>query len=321
MKRLALALPVILILIISGCVIPGTGITIPGIPNIFGPQVKEYESDIVIIRSLEAIPSSIKTGQQIRLISYIQNIGTESVSSVDVDLFDYCSKELFKEVEVKCPGTPYQDSETKCAISNMLPQETVEVDWILTPSDKIELETVCDLKVSSDYQYETTGLTTIHFINSKELQRQLNEGKFSPTTSYIAKGQGPIKAFIEVDDQQPISTVTGDAYTTVSLKLENRGSGFLASHPGYVHIKEVDFGDLDRKDCKFKAGDDIKLIKGKSSALPCDVKIPTDDLVPKETTKQMTVKVSYVYEFRKSAKVTVDKRETDQSPPAPTPSI
>jgi hypothetical protein len=73
MKRLLLLLPVFLIVITSGCVLPG-GIELP----FLGGGVT-YESDIVIVKDIRAIPNSVRAGEQVRLIAYIQNTGSNTV--------------------------------------------------------------------------------------------------------------------------------------------------------------------------------------------------------------------------------------------------
>ena len=332
MKNLILLLTLITIVIISGCTIPGTGIEIPFIPDIFGPATVEYENDVVIIRSLTAIPSTILPGQETHLVAYIQNLGSKTLplddgEPITIELYDYCEGLFPKEnIKVKCPGEKESDlGVLECKIDKLLPQETKEIRWALKPKSDIKLKTTCPLdgmKIYVRYPYRTSGLTTISFIDQREMQRQLEQGTFEKKTSYIVAGEGPVKAYITVEDQQPISTYTG-ATTVIALQIENKGSGFV--YPvevdgKNVHIKaediDINLQDLAHAtdaDCSFnKIGSiyhpehDIRLIQDESSKLLCKIKAPSN--VATETTKTVTVDIKYLYEFRKSVKVTVEPR-------------
>ncbi len=113
-----LPITLFLVLSISGCTnfeIPGIGpICIPGIGNCGGTT--EYENDILIIKTLDAIPQTISTGQQLRLSAWITNNGGETVpqtyfksefqgyyaGKVRIKLYDSCEG-LFEPIKVICP--------------------------------------------------------------------------------------------------------------------------------------------------------------------------------------------------------------------------
>jgi hypothetical protein len=315
MKRLLLLLPVFLIVLTSGC-------TIPGLDNLIGTG-PVYESDVVVIRSMQAYPSVIRTGEQMRLVTYVQNTGDKTVPASDaenikVTLYDHCTG-LFDESSIT-PNCPDGNNEGKtvCNVKQLLPGETKEMDWTLFPNPT-KIATPCELKVSVTYPYTTNGLSTISFVEPKEYQRQLEQGSFSAKAHYTAKGQGPVKAFFSVKDQEPIPAAEG--FTSVSLDFHNMGYGFLAN-PGpatgtvtgprilaesvtmkvpeeLLPVKDCEYG----KDSELKPDEDVKLIKNKRS-LPCKLTIPTD--VDKETTYQLEVSATYLYEFRQKTKVTVN---------------
>ena len=91
-------LALILVLLGSGCTVPILNIEIPGLPDIpgfGGPTVVQYEHDIVVIESLEAIPAEIDAGQTTNIVAYIKNLGDKSIEKpINVNLYDYC-KGLF----------------------------------------------------------------------------------------------------------------------------------------------------------------------------------------------------------------------------------
>lgn len=318
-----LLLPAALIFI-SGCTIPGTGINIP-LPG-FG--VISQENDIVVITRLTAIPDTVTAPQQIRLRATIQNQGDKefapekkettistSKDPIRVELFDYCQG-LFETVIIdKCPredGGVTGDSQTTCSITHLLPNEIKEVTWTLIPKESTKLITPCDLKVSVTYPYTTSGLTTINFINSEEHEDQLARGSFRSSSSIISLGQGPMKAWYEVKDQQPIPAVSikstqQDPKIPITLIIDNRGTGFVKEAQVTVVDTNI-FGEIFNvvnQKCPFEPGKPINLIQDERE-LPCWVKHLSDGQVPKETTHQLTVDISYLYEFRKQVRATVE---------------
>lgn len=268
-RKALLLLPVILFVApISGCTIPGIGpICIPFLPC---EKVVEMPNDVIVINSLEALPQTVSPGQQIRLITYIQNKGEKPVpqdgisdyKKIEVSLYDYCEG-LFKDVKILCEGETSScrekkdpnNKECKCDLKRLLPGQIKEVSWILTAGDKtqVPLKTECDLKVSVTYPYKTTSLSTITFIDYQEMQNQLNEGTFRKRDTYIVSGYGPVKPRIVVEDQQPIPVQDKQAgKTVISLNVKNSGNGYLCRAAGSIE------GDK------------------KTSGVICDSKIPKD---------------------------------------------
>ena len=303
----------------SGCTIPGTDIEIP----FLGGSTISLDNDIIVITSLDAIPNKVTTPQNIRLIASIQNRGSREFSTapdtgidtdldrpIRVELFDYCQG-LFNKPEVEGCSLG-ESSGSTCDIMQLLPEETTEVIWLLEPKEDIKLITRCDLKVSVSYPYTTDGLTTVHFINYDEYLRQLAAGSPQSRTSTITLGEGPVKAWYEINDKQPIPVTGGVA--SVSLEIENRGAGFVTSGTEKPSVKLIGtensifdepFQSAAQGECSFTEDVEIALIQGKRS-LPCHIK-QLDDVV-KETTNQLTTQISYRYEFRKETRVTVEPK-------------
>jgi hypothetical protein len=346
-KRPLLLLPIILVVIISGCTIP---ICIPFVNIGNCERVVEYEDDVIVIKSLDALPQTVSPGQQIRLVAYIQNLGKEPVPQDDlgstltgqkiiVNLYDYCEG-LFSDVKITCEGKQKDlpctgKEECKCEIDNLLPGQTKEIDWVLKAGDKdqVPLKTECDLKVSVTYPYKTTSLTMMTFIDYQEMQRQLSEGTFRKKESYIVSGYGPVKPRITVEDQQPIPVQqTEPGRTMVALRIKNSGKGYLCRPAGTIEgdIKttgvicdskipggakdniKIEWGDLN-----FVSGgsctlnpipDEVTLIQKESPPLLCEIELRDTTNLPKETTKHVTTKIEYMYEFRKELRVTIEPK-------------
>jgi hypothetical protein len=328
-------LPIILFLVISvsGC----TGLeSIPFlssfcIPGLTCTQVVQYENDILVISTLDAIPSTISTGQQFRLSAWIENRGAETVpqtsegitQKVTIKLYDTCEG-LFKPIEVTCPNVQ-ATARTECQIDSILPKQKVPIFWTLTAydKDKIPLETSCNLKVLVQYRYRTKSITSISFIDYTEMQRQMNENKFTPITSYITEGYGPIKPYLTVEDQQPIPLGSPGSSSnptfSMAFQIKNQGSGFLSkaadeTSPSVV-IKQGDIAIT--QNTQFLSDNIDTLIKNKipqsgltfigkeTPKYTFATKTPDRGKVEKIATYYVTTRVDYSYEFRKEIKVTI----------------
>ena len=341
-------LPFLLILVLlgSGCTVPVLNIQIPGLPDIpgfGGPTVVQYEHDMVVITSLEAIPAEVDAGQTVRLLAYIENRGDTTIPDVVVDLYDYCQG-LFEPKVTTCTGTK-DASKPMCTISKLLPKQTLPVAWTLAQKGPpVKLKTICPpdgMKVSVTYPYATSSLTTITLIGKDELDRTLEERTFKSTESYIVLGPGPIKPMITVDDKQPIP-VFKDARTVLAFQISNKGSGRLASTvnepipPGsptgttqQTHVGIVK-GDVTITGIGPAAGnlkpitgpdelcfvensnnlkEDVRLIGKDSSKMLCKIDLSgLEDEVTKTASKHVEAKVSYKYSFTKSVMVTVNPK-------------
>ncbi|MBL7160276.1 MAG: hypothetical protein ISS93_00285 [Candidatus Aenigmarchaeota archaeon] len=309
---LALALP----LIVSGCTLPG-GIDIPWL---WGGTIS-MENDIVVIKSIQAIPSTVTAPQQVRLIVDIQNQGSHDFSGnagegtsekIKVDLYDHCEG-LFKKSDITrtCEGSSVS-GETECEIDKILPKEIKQIVWTLKPDENTKLITPCTLKVSVTYPYKTTGLTSVNYIGSQEYANQLARGTFRAVSSTNSLGEGPVKAWFEIKDQQPIVCTTGTpSPIPVTLNIQNKGAGFVDKDDVKITDTNIFVEPFNAKTdgCSFKKNYDEKkpekLIQ-KSRTLPCNIMQLTDTDVPKETTRHIKVETEYKYEFRDDVKVTVN---------------
>jgi hypothetical protein len=297
--RGVLLLPVALaaVVLASGCTIPGTDIEIP-IPFLGGGQeVVEYKDDIIIIKSLQVTPGTeVKPGQALTLYADIQNIqetmaGGEKVSAT-VELYDYCLN-MFS-VEGENPET-----------IDMQPREISSVEWVLTPKADIKLKTPCTLKVKVTYHYTTRVVTQITFVDENELNSRVRRGESWRISGSSVIGYGPVKPYLTVESQQPISeNVNG----FISLTIKNVGNGFVKNSKigNDVKIEEeklkIELAKEGGGGCVFKAP--IDLINKQSYPLMCTVKPPGDISI--EQTYDMKAEVEYDYEFRKDIRVTVN---------------
>jgi len=342
MKREAMPLAalVALVLTVSGCTIPGTDIVIPGIPNIFGPGTIDYTNDIIIIKGLQVTPQAkVKAGQTLTLYADIQNLQDPQLAEsgkvpVSVELYDYCTS-LFEVEPSQQSGAEIIGTEgTKGFSFSMSPQEIKTVSWRLTPRGDIKLTTPCELKVKVSYAHTTRTVTSVTFINPKELEGRIRRGEAWQVKGATTRGYGPVKAFVEVETQQP---VPADESTPAQLSITIKNVG-----QGYVKNSEIphDSFSIDPPDglewgeggCDFPDGP-IQIIRKQSTPLFCSVR-PTGEVDVEQTydivatvgldydedyrsaTRDYTIEPEYTpsgaeqyeYEFRKTINVQVEPR-------------
>ena len=298
------------VIIVSGCTIPGFG---GG-----GSVQSEYENDIVIIKDQHVFPESVKASQKISLVTYVQNLAERNPDkfAVSVDLYDNCG--IFSSTIPKCPTTTGTTATpTGCKDIKLLPKETKEISWTLTPDKgkvKVPIPS-CKLKVAVSYPYKTVSQTEIYFIDAQEARRQQEQGTFKEKDSVPQKGEGPIVAYI-IPDTNVRQPIFSDAESfPVSLYVENKGSGFLTktadkdlSGSGIIVPDQTAIPRATDPPCLWDQNDfkseKITIISKKSPPYPCQLEVPSP--VPRELTKRLEVTVPYTYEFRKESAVTIE---------------
>ncbi len=319
MKSVLLAIPIILVVLASGCTVPGTDIEIPFLSDFFGPNVKEFENDMVIIKDLQAVPSAtVRSGQSISVYAYVQNRQKpeNNPHEVTVQLFNDCG---LYSVITTCP-TNSKDNSTdpnSCKF-DMYPQSTQTVQWKLT-AKKVNVETDCELGFMVIYDYPTYTTSSVTFVNKRELENLILQGKQFNEKGTIVAGEGPIKPYIEIAGQ-PIAVdpdksgeEAGSAVAT--FWIENKGSGELLENK----IKTVDMHEepmLDKLNgvvgCNPTIGsekrpkpEELKLIGKESPKFSCEISLKNPSEVRIDKTYQISARIEYTYKFVKRLKTTI----------------
>jgi hypothetical protein len=322
-NALLLTVPILFIVLTSGCTMP-SGFCIPGLTC---DATVEEANDVIVISSIQALPSSVPPDGTIKLVAIVENdadVNAEirEVDNINVELYDYCSG-LFTLVSSSGGDDSSLDSGPVQTLS-LLRGEKAQIEWNLKANsrDKVPVKTECELKIRARYNYSTKSITTLHLIDYAEMQREINEGTYSEVGSYISVGYGPIKPYVKVEGTQPIPVTDNKISTVLSLQIINKGSGFLSTAPGSSGEPTIPGGDIkltavesniealakDLTECKDKnTKSNVKLINGESTKIVCPIDEMSVGNVPLESTKTITAEVSnYWYEFRKSITVTVE---------------
>jgi hypothetical protein len=253
MKRILL-LPILLaLMVVSGCVIPGTDIEIPFVSDLFGSRVEEFRHDVIVIQSLHAAPSTtLRSGQTLKLQAYVKNMQkpeSEPQKNVRIILFNDCG--LFDVTQTLCTGGSKGTEGEGCVINTMYPQSTAIVEWSMQAKD-VKIKTPCKIGVLAQYDYVTYTTSSVTFINQEELERLVSQGKGVTERGVIIVGEGPIKSYIEIPDQ-PIVVDTRKVKRgkeagsgIMTFWVMNKGTGHLAAPPNNNVDFESECGELER---------------------------------------------------------------------------
>lgn len=312
MRRVLLVTLLMPMIIISGCVIPGTNSRIPIISDLFGPPVEEFRHDVIYISSLQAIPShTIRSGQTLTLRAYVQNLQqpeSDPQKDVEIELYDDCG--IFDTKMSVCTGGMKTDK--KCTIAKMYPQSTAIVDWKMT-AKPIKIETPCDVGVLVKYTYTTHTTSSVSFVNQEELENLVAQGKQFSEKGMIVVGEGPVKSYLEVSDQ-PImidATKSGEeaGKGMMTFWVENKGKGELEGNKIPKDKIEIDCGDQVSgcEKCEEKIDENgLQLIGKTSPKYSCEIHPRNPQYITQEKTYQLTSKITYSYKFTKRIKLTVE---------------
>lgn len=301
MKMLILLLP-ILVVFVSGCTIPGLEWLFPGAGVTY-----EGSIDVIVISSATPIPATVSAGQSTTIYADVQNLQEPGKPPIDIgiELYDYCEN-LFK-----------LEGDAKFVNERLLPQQVKTFKWKLRAEEDINLKTTCVMKVRVLYPYKTDVVTQITFMNKDELESRIRRGenwRITPTPPTV--GDGPVKPYLIIEDQQPISVdpMAGD-FARISMQIKNAGSGFVSGEgkyvgkidPNKIEIEPLPSG-LDWKTGEYCTSpfsdekDGVELIKGESAKKFCEIQPSPVDIQETYTLKAW---VKYTYEFRKETNVIV----------------
>jgi hypothetical protein len=317
MRKLLLLAFLIPLITVSGCVIPGTDFRIPIISDLFGPPIEEFRHDVVVIKSLQAIPShTIRSGQSLTLRAYVQNLQkpeSDPQTDVEIELYDDCG--IFKTEGIMCTGGSFEGN-IKCLIKKMYPQSTAIVDWRMTAND-LKIKTPCDVGVLVRYTYTTYTTSSASFVNQEELQNLVAQGKQFSEKGMIVVGEGPVKSYIEVPNQPIMVDIVGNTGKgMMTFWVENKGGGELEKNT--IEKKNIEIGCARSGatggdevtgcgKCLEKIDEDgLKLIGKSSPKYSCEIEPTNKGFITQEKTYQLTSKIKYSYKFTKKFKLTVE---------------
>jgi len=309
------ALSILAIVSISLCTIPG----IPGVtPGIGGGGGAGLE-----ITSFTAEPSTVFSGNTVRIIMEVENKGGTSVSNSE-DLV-WLTGSNFDAWSTTSPIYEHFDRNmTAEDVVRGIPAGIKRFTWSLTaPSSGITAgQTRTDMFIARVYhEYETSALGNIWIYTETEAEaakaagRQMYKSSFTYTT-------GPVGVQISVLPDPVVLYGTENSFT-VTIKVSNLATGTIYSPNAVTYTEgsedvsltttEINRVDVDvdahadlsgYTDCE---GTDQELVAGRDLTLICEVTVDTTNLATFKS-YSFNVKVSYGYYTEKTASVTVQGR-------------
>ncbi len=231
MKTLLLASLVMALVLVSGCTIPGTTIDIPFIPDFFGPNIQEETHDVIIIDSLQTVPSAeVRSGQTMTARAYIKNVQNPEMApknNVKISLYNTCELFDLDEAASFCTmgSEEKMGTDGSCIIDRMFPQSTAVAEWVLKARD-VKVQTPCRMGVMVQYTYFTPTTYRVTFINKQELERLVTQDQSTSSGGVEGRaGEGPVKSYMGVQNQPIVYDPVAGGSGILSFWMENKGYG------------------------------------------------------------------------------------------------
>ena len=282
-------LPLLAVLIISGCtIIPDGGGT-------------EGQSNVLNL-DIRIIPSSIssKVGQTLSVLASVENVlDPEKSKTITSNVYISDDCDLFEKIEPTiCPdGSKPRDKTIiegiGCDAVSVTSGGHKSIEWSLKPKPLTGTEQSCRLKLITDFDDEISSQTSIEYINYDYFKTLTN----SPGSGLgVSKNDGPVKIYLSVESEQPKKVVDSEkSFSTISLNIENRGEGTVQN----VIILDSNIFDTQKfksiDNCQFKKGEVFDLKGAKKIKFLCNVEDPTGFATT--STKQMTISAKYTYQL------------------------
>jgi len=293
MRRLLLMLlPVLLVVMVSGCTAPGFTASASG----RGVTIEAFEPDF----------SAASEGETIQLQLMVRNKGSVDASDVKAEIFGMEKWSLLgKGGGSTCDLTdtwgliaPDEARGTaggskSCIYAYKSPDISKGLSMSYTPTVRVS------------YRYSTNTIKSITLLSSTEARRIEQLGGELPGET-LSTSKGPVS--VGIVTKGPIKVFKDGLEFPIEFTITNVGGGVVATSKDSNDWNKVNFrvslpDDLENVDCPVDTNRTLTLFKGKSNTITCTVKasIPS---VPKQV--QVTASADgYYYFIEKSTKVTV----------------
>lgn len=274
MKALVLLLPVVAVLLISGCTVPGLT---PVTPTGTGVTIDAFEPDFSDVFSREPVQLQLKVSNTGSVDASdvkpsIQGIGT---TDWDVNLISSGCGSFGLLAPDPARGT---SGGTKTCI------------WSLkAPSVPKGLSTTYNPQVRLDYAYESTTVKSITLLPLAEARRLQNLGQQLPAET-VSSTAGPIQ--LTITTKGPIRVFESNLEFPLEIKIQNVGGGTVcdgecdSTGDNWNKLPyTINTGDMNLVDCQ--ASGTIALFKGQTNTITCTVQV--QQVPENQIQKQVTV--------------------------------
>jgi hypothetical protein len=288
-------LPIITIILISGCIGP----LAPSQPTGKGVVIQEWVPDFSQVNSAEPVKLQLK----------VQNIGDSKAENVEAEIIGIDVEKEWNGNKIKDLG----DLQKPDYVSNT-PGESKTEEWRLT-APKLPKGTDFEYEpiIRVSYDYITIAHKPITLVDRDELRRIIQQGKSLPSKPTTSSA-GPLSVEIrtgdyvktaKIDDPFPIYIlITNDLWESGGSVIPKTGWGTTEKdYPVKVTIKTPEGTTLISSEKCSTTGVEIDLWQGKTAEITCEVKIDTPPEYRQE--KLIEVKLDYRYYIDASTKIKV----------------
>lgn len=281
---LPIILPLVFVLLVSGCTQGGSGITTGN-----GVVIEAFEPDFRQIYSKEPVQLQIK----------VKNTGSVDAENIDVILLNLDDKEWGTAVLTGITSkskllAPDQDRGTQGGSSSGF--------WSLTaPELPKGLSTTYNPVARVSYKTRSTTIKSITLVPQAEARRLQNIGKTLPIES-VSSTSSPIT--LDITTKGPIRVFdAGDLEFPLEVRISNVGGGTVCSDDCSDNTKwnKLNYAiDLPQGlsfpsgDCDSGSPKEITLFRGQTNTVTCNLKADSAAVVT-QIQKQIKVFASYSY--------------------------
>jgi len=285
--KLALVLPLLAVLLMSGCVGQG-GVTVGD-----GVNINDFSVDF----------SSIDSGEKVTLYLKVSNSGTTEAENVKVELAGIDPREWRGKTSESLGSLLPVDPQSKT------PGETqTRLFELNAPSLARGLQVTYEPIAYVSYDYKATAVKAVTLVDIDELRRMVQQGK-GPSVKSVSSTGGPIAVEIQAGEFVKTGS-SSEAYnrfplyiTLTNNKWESGGTVIPktgASGDDYPVDVTIELpSKLSASDCKLH--DTINLWKGKSAEITCDMKVTR----PPDMREDVLVTVNMGYRFQVEASTSI----------------
>lgn len=286
--RLALLLPVLAVLLFSGCV--GQGVSVGE-----GIVIEDFSVDF----------PSVDSGEKVTLYLKVSNTGTTEAKNVKAELAGIDPREWRGKTTENLGNLLPVDPQTNT------PGETETRQFELhAPRLAKGLQVIYEPIVYVSYDYEATAVKALTLVDIDELRRMMQQGR-GPSVKSVSSTGGPIS--VEIQAGEFVKTGTGSEaynqfplYITLTNNQWERGGTVIPKTGARGKDYPVDITielppKLSAKDCKTR--DTVNLWKGKNAEITCDMRVTRPP--QKREDVLITVKMKYRFQIEASTSITV----------------
>ncbi len=323
-NKLLLALPVVAILIASGCTLPGGGTA--GLGN--GVVITEFTSDF----------PSVQSGDYVELMLKVQNQGEVKAYNVQAELTG---------IDISEWGGAFGYGFTTGDFGDMLPYDketntpgsVLTKQWRLTaPEQPKGINTPYTAVAKLSYDYKTSAQKLITIVNEDELRRILQNGGSLPGGA-ITYSAGPLSIEVTTGNYQKTTAdqFGFDNLFPVQIKITNTGGGYVVppgtgsglyggtftsgffgditnypigvrvTPPSGTSFRSLGFGFGSSDDCS--TGTVTKeMWKGQEATITCELSVDNPPVYKED--RPMLVEVFYRYQTEAQTPITVYGKES-----------